>query len=162
MDRWEYLITKEYCLRHHIVEYFIKDYSTVIDVGTYKKTLNFSGTLYSIDPLKSLPNTYHGTIGEWYLEYGKIISNNNYAVVVLGLDIEGNQNELDTLITLILNSKLTVLEFASEFSNSVNQFHNIMHTAQKKIGHCIDIKFPHVDTPGFVPYNSRKIYTLIS
>ena len=39
MDRWEYLISKEYMIRHHICEYYLSDVDTVIDVGAYKKIL---------------------------------------------------------------------------------------------------------------------------
>lgn len=160
MNRWEYLTTKEFSIRHHIAEYFIKDCDMAIDVGSYKKTLNFSGNLYSIDPLKTIDDSFHGTISEWYaINYNNLT--NNYGVVCLGLDINGSQKEFEILYELIKKSKVTVIEFAIEYIESINQFKAIQETvSNKKISHKFDVEYPMIKTEGFKPFTKRRLIVL--
>jgi len=161
MDKWEYLITPEYSVRHRIAEYFVDSFDLVIDIGTYKKELNINSKLHSIDPLKTLPNTFHGTVFEWFKTYNEELIDTNYAVVILGCHIEGDDDEISTVINLIYNSKISVIEFPIDHQPSLNQFNTILFKSGKKIIHKIDFTFPLVGTPGFPElYNKRVLYTL--
>lgn len=161
MDRWEYLITPEYSIRHRVAEYFVENFDLVIDIGTYKKQLNINSKLHSIDPLKTLPNTFHGTVFEWFKKYNQELINTDYAVVILGCHIEGDDNEISTVIDLIYNSKISVVEFSINHYPGVDQFNTILLKSRKKIVHQIDFTFPSVGTPGFPElYNKRVLYTL--
>ena len=162
MNRWEYLTTKEFSIRHHITEYFIKDCDAVIDVGAYKKKLNTNGVLYTIDPLKTLEDSFHDSLYNWNIEYSEIFKYNNYAVVALGLDIEGDSNEIDTLIKLIQNSNVTIIEYATEYRNSINQYNYILKSLiNKKESTTIHISLPKIITDGFKPFYKRVIHVLI-
>lgn len=160
MDRWEYLVTKDYLVRHHIAEYFVRDSDAVVEIGTYKRKLNINKPLYSIDPLKTIEDSFHGTIYDWFNTNSNILENVDYAVVALGLDIEGSDLEMQSAINLIKNSKVSVIEFAINHQNSCQQFDIILENCGKKVSHKMEMRFPDVNTDGFPPFPNRNLFVL--
>lgn len=161
MDRWEYLVTKEYLLRHHIAEYFLSDVDFTIDVGAYKRTLYgaYPYNVIAIDPLKTMVDSYHGTVAEWFTEYSDIL-NDNYGVMALGLEIEGEEKEWNAFISLIEGSRIAILEHSIEHEPSIAQFNQIMSTTKKELITLMDIEFCNVQTSGFVPHKKRRLVVL--
>lgn len=161
MDRWEYLVTKEYKLRHHICEYFL-DHTLdfVIDVGAYKATIESNDWVIPIDPLKSMPDSYHGTIKEWVNEHSDLLNKENYGVMALGLEIEGEESEWNSFLNLIESCKTAIIEFSKDHQPSVQQAQYILDNTSKEIMMEIDIAFPNVETVGFKPHANRKLIIL--
>lgn len=162
MDRWEYLVTKEYMLRHHICEYYL-DHTLdfVIDIGAYKKTIKSNDWIIPIDPLKSIADSYHGTVAQWVGEHGDILKNHNYGVMALGLEIEGeDDSEWNSLLFLIEDSKTAIIEHSIEHEPSVYQFNTIMKTTYKRLTTLIDFEFCTVPTPGFINHTKRRLAVL--
>lgn len=162
MNRWEYLITEEFCIRHHIAEYFLQKCGVAIDVGSYKKKLNFTGQLFCIDPLKTISDGFHGSLYEWYKIYQSTITGTKYGVVCLGLDLEGSIKEFNTLCELISYSHISILEYPTEYSESVYQIKALKDIVTNKVvSHEFDIKYPQVKTEGFKPFAQRKMIILV-
>lgn len=161
MDRWEYLISKEYLLRHHIAEYFLSDVSFIIDVGAYKRTIGgaYPYNVIPIDPLKTMVDSYHGTVSAWVNEHGDLLDD-NFGVMALGLEIEGEKDEWDSFFKIVEESKITIIEHSIEHQPSVDQFELIMKNTKKTLVASIDMKFCHVDTPGFIPHSTRRLVVL--
>lgn len=160
MDRWEYLTTKEYGVRHHIAEYYMENMPVVIDVGTYRKKLNVSGQLNSIDPLKTLNGTFHGSVHEWYLLNKNFIDNAKFGLVILGLHIEGDSSEFDTVVMLAKKADVCVIEVPAGHDPSWVQFNNLLTNSGKRINTEMILLLPEVETPGFPPFSRRYIYVL--
>jgi hypothetical protein len=158
MDRWEYLVSKEYKLRHHICKYFLTDMDLTIDVGAYKYTIE-DLNIIPIDPLKSMGDSYHGTVYEWYKEYADML-NENFGVMALGLEIEGDKNEWNCFFDLIERSKIAIIEHSIEHEPSVIQFNKIINSTTKELVAIVEFEFRNVDTPGFVPHSKRKLVIL--
>jgi hypothetical protein len=157
MDRWEYLITKEYSVRHSIAEHYIDGLDEVIDIGTYKRKLNFSGRLHSIDLLKTFDDTFHGTAAEWKNIYFNQISE-RFGVVILGFHIEGGSSEIQAVIDLINRAEVAVIDIPMQHQPSVEQFKLVTDQLNKKYHTSINLLLPEMDTPGFPSYNVRNIY----
>lgn len=161
MDRWEYLVSKEYKLRHHICEYFLDhDLNFVIDIGAYKTTISSNDWVIPIDPLRSIPNSYHGSVAEWLSEHGDLLKDDNYGVMALGLEIEGDEKEWNAFYKIIDNSKIAIIEHSIEHHPSVYQFNKTMGLTSKKIITKIDFEFCDIHTSGFVPHKKRKLVVL--
>lgn len=161
MDRWEYLVSREYKIRHHIAEYYFYDVDSIIDIGAYKFTIGgaYPYNVIPIDPLKTMFDSYHGTVSQWLNEHGDILTN-NFGVMALGLEIEGGEDEWNAFKTLIGDSKIAILEHSIEHAPSVWQFEEIMKTTNKKLVTVIDFEFCSVPTPGFVNHTKRKMAIL--
>lgn len=162
MDRWEYLVTKEYMLRHHICEYYLDhNLDFVLDIGAYKNTIKSNDWIIPIDPLKTIPDSYHGTVAEWVNEHGDLLKNNNYGVMALGLEIEGeNESEWNAFSQLIEGAKTAIIEHSIEHMPSVWQFDEIMATTKKKLVTLVSFEFCNVPTPGFVNHSKRRLAVL--
>ena len=158
MDRWEYLVTKEYKLRHYISKYFLDDVDAIIDVGAYKTRIDWDNVI-AIDPLMTMDDSYHGTVSQWVKEpfYFKI---ENCGVMALGLEIEGDENEWNTFIALMEECKTAIIEFSKDHQPSVQQAQYILDNTSKEIKMEIDIAFPEVETAGFKPHANRKLIIL--
>ena len=158
MDRWEYLLTKEYRIRQHICEYFVGDLQYVLDVGVYKTTLYgaYPYGVVPIDPLKTMVDSYHGTVAEWLDEHGDLL-NVDYGVIGLGLDIEGGKKEFDAFFSLRQGAKIAIIEFSKDHQPSVEQANYILEHINKPIKMEMDIKFPDVESSGFKPHANRKL-----
>jgi hypothetical protein len=161
MDRWEYLVSKEYRLRHHICEYYL-DYNLnfIIDIGAYKNTLKSNDWIIPIDPLKSIPDSYHGSVAEWVNEHNDLLKDDNYGVMALGLEIEGDENQWNSFYSLIEGSKVAIIEHSIEHEPSVKQFNLVMETTSKKLVTLMDFEFCDMQTPGFVPHKKRRLAVL--
>lgn len=158
MDRWEYLVSKEYRLRHHICEYFLDNVDGVIDVGAYKYTLPWDNVV-AIDPLKTMEDSFHGTIREW-IEQPYYFDITNCGVMALGLEIEGGEDEWNAFSNIVEYSKIAIIEHSIDHSPSVYQFNKIMLSTNKKIITTIELEFCDMQTPGFVPHKKRKLTVL--
>ena len=159
MDRWEYLISKEYKIRHHICEYYFQDVDSIIDVGAYKYSIPWKNVI-AIDPLCSIDdNSFHGTVSQWLKEpfYGML---ENCGVMALGLEIEGDIDEWKSFISLIEASKIAIIEHSIEHEPSVKQFNEIMKITKKRLTSVINLEFCQVDTPCFIPHSKRKLIIL--
>jgi hypothetical protein len=150
VDRWEYLVTYPYTVRHRIAEFFVEPYNTVVDVGTYKIPLQVKPyqTLVSIDPLKTVPG-FHGSISEWEASN----TDSDYAVVVLGCAIEGNQQEWDALQKVVSNASLVVVEWASDYNSPFPSPSYLLH-GFTTIFHSQYV-LPNIKTSGFPVYSRR-------
>jgi hypothetical protein len=160
MDRWEYLINEPYTLRHHMAAYAMKNMPYVVDVGTYKVKCQVDGKLFCIDPLKTIDDSYHGTVKEWMIENYEQINNYNYGVIILGLQVDGDDGEFEAAINLIKNSKVTVLDVPTEHKPSVQQYNDIIAKCNKKIQVEANFIYPQLNTPGFSPFVNRNFYIL--
>lgn len=160
-DKWEYLITKEYKLRQHICEYFVSHLNLILDVGAYKTSLFHSGHpgIIPIDPLKTMVESYHGTVGDWVKEHGDLLYQ-DYAVIGLGLEIEGDEDEFYTFFNLVEGSKIAIIEFSKDHQPSVQQVSYILKHSSKSIKMEMDIQFPNVEVSGFKPHANRKLIIL--
>ena len=161
MDRWEYLVSKEYKLRHHICEYYL-DHTLdfVIDIGAYKASIKSNDWVIPIDPLKTITGSYHGTVKEWVSEHSDLLNNNNYGVMALGLEIEGDESEWNSFLTLVRGAKIVIIEHSIEHGPSILQFSEIIGTTDKKITTTMDFEFCDMQTPGFVPHTKRRLAIL--
>lgn len=162
MNRWEYLISKEYRLRHHICEYYL-DYTLefVIDIGAYKETISSNDWVIPIDPLKTIKDSYHGTVAQWANEHGDLLIKENYGVMALGLEIEGEDHkEWEAFSRIIDGAKVAIIEHSIEHAPSVQQFNMIMQTTNKRVTTLINFDFCDIDTPGFVPHTKRQLAVL--
>lgn len=146
VDRWEYLVTYPYTVRHSIAEYFVQGYDTVIDVGVYKHKI---GGAVCIDPLGTVDGFY-GTASQWLSEN---TLPDKYAVVLLGCAIEGDQQEWEAVRHIVGGASLLVLEWAIDYRSPFGDpsllmvgFNNIFHS---------QYVLPDMDTPGFPVYNKR-------
>jgi hypothetical protein len=156
MNRWEYLVSKEFQLRQYICEYYLDDVDYVFDIGAYKKTFSREGVI-ALDPLKTMPDSFHGTLSEWCL--GNDIPN-NFAVVVMGLHIEGDDVEMQTLINLIKKANVVLIEYPINHKPSVDQFDRILEECNLKSNTIVDLTFPDPQTEGYVPYLNRRLTVL--
>lgn len=160
MDRWEYLHTKSYSIRHHIAEYYLDDIDVVIDIGTYRKKIKTDKKLYCIDPLKTFEDTFHGSILDWYLAHSNELYNKKIATVILGLDIEGEEKEFDCVVDLIKKSSVVVIEFSKQHTLAQRQFDTILSRTGLVVENEINFKMPVVETLGHPPFQDRTLYTL--
>lgn len=156
MNRWEYLVTKEFQLRQYVCEYYFDDAEYIIDVGAYRKTFNRKNVI-AIDPLETMEDSFHGSLKQWY-DSNELPS--DYVVVVMGLHIEGDDEELNTLIDLIKKSKRAIIEYPIDHQPSVDQFNFIIQQTNFKCGTVVDFSFPEMETLGFKPFLNRKLTIL--
>ena len=161
MDRWEYLVSKEYKLRHHICEYYLDHgLDFVIDIGAYKSSIQSNDWVIPIDPLKTIPDSYHGTVKQWMNENSDLLDNKTYGVMALGLEIEGDEYEWDSFISLVEKSKVAIIEHSITHLPSVTQFNKVLENTNKRITTLIDFEFCDIQTAGFVPHAKRKLAIL--
>lgn len=160
MDRWEYLHTKTYAVRHHVAEYYLDDVDVVVDVGTYKRKLETVATLHCVDPLRTFPDTFHGTVSEWCAKHGGELDGKRVATVVLGLHVEGGEVEFGALVKLLKRSSVVVVEFPKQHRPSQEQFDRILVETGLVVGNEIVFKMRKVDTVGHPPFAERTLYTL--
>jgi hypothetical protein len=160
MDRWEYLISKEYMIRHHICEYYFGDVDTVIDVGAYKQSLINVKRVVQIDPLGSMPESFHGTVKEWCNKQGEFFDISECGVMALGLEIEGDDGEWNCFSSLVEQSKVAIIEHSVTHAPSVLQFNKILDTTEKRVTTMIDFEFCDMQTEGFIPHGKRKLAIL--
>jgi hypothetical protein len=146
VDRWEYLVTYPYTVRHQIAEHFVQDYDTVIDVGVYKHKID--GAI-CIDPLGTVDGFY-GTASQW-LAVNTLP--NRYAVILLGCAIEGDQQEWEAVRQIVSSSSLVVLEWATDYVSPFGD-PSLLMVGFNTIFHAQYV-LPDVDTPGFPVYNKR-------
>ena len=159
MKRWEYLISEQYKIRKIIASHYLSSCDNVIDVGSYGEHLIGidANKLHSIDPLMSIPDSFHGTFSEWLSRnqnlYGTI------GVAILGFDIEGD-GEYEELLSFLIGVDTIVLEYAMEFEPSVQQSKHLMSQIPHKVETVINLELPEVKTEGFPTYSKRKITIL--
>lgn len=160
MDRWEYLVSREYMIRHHICEYYFGDVATVIDVGAYKRSLNNVRSIVQIDPLATMPHSFHGTVKEWCDKQNGAFDIAECGVMALGLEIEGEGGEWSCFLDLIEQSKVAIIEHSVEHKPSVVQFNSIIDTTSKRVTSVIEFEFCSIETHGFASHPKRKLAVL--
>lgn len=159
MDRWEYLLTRQYKIRHYICEYYLKDVIGVIDVGAYKHTIDWDNVI-AIDPLGSMEKSYHGTVAEWVKE-PYFFNIEDCGVVALGLEIEGSdESEWNAFVSLAEKCKVLILEHSIDHIPSVEQVEMIMSLVNKQLITVMHFEICDVETPGFTPHNKRRLIVL--
>lgn len=156
MDRWEYLITEEYSVRHHIAEYYLRDLPFVIDIGAYKKSIKTKGRVAIIDPLCTISKSYHGTIKAWK-DANPIPDDQEFGIMFLGLEINGGMDEFYAVKDLFIRSKRAVIEYSVLHGPSCADFVNLTDLVQKEIKLDMDYKVGAVDTNGYPPHNQRRL-----
>lgn len=160
MDRWEYLVSEPYTLRHLIASYAVRSMPYVVDIGSYKIKPSVNGKLFCIDPLKTMVDSYHGTVKQWMDQNYYQIKDFTYGVVILGLDIEGGEEEFNAILDLIKNSSVTVLDVPIDHQPSVQQCDIILARCNKKVETEADFRYPELNLPGFPSFRNRKLYIL--
>jgi hypothetical protein len=161
MDRWEYLVSKEYMLRHHICEYFFgDDLDAVIDVGAYKNTIKTHNRLIAIDPLKSIPGAFHGSVQDWFEGGVGDLKLTNCGIMAMGLEIEGGESEWACFKAMVDSARVVIIEHSIEHVMSVLQANDILESTDKKVTVTINFEFCDLDLPGFVPHTKRRLIVL--
>lgn len=160
--KWEYLVSSEFEIRKVIACHYLRDCETIIDVGAFRKKLpiKHNATVYTIDPLKTINNSFHGTFSEWVDSDPYI--HGSVGMALLGFDFEDNQNEWDYLVRFLSKVDILVVECASEFGPSTNQLNRLI--MDLSFSFVREAKFvlnlPNVEVDGFPVYNLRTMIIL--
>jgi hypothetical protein len=151
MHRWEYLLTDAYACRFGLAEHFVSNFAEVVDVGTYRRTLNTKGKLWSIDPLNTV-NGFAGSVSEFVDKHFDSLG--NYALVSLGFALEGGEKEFKAFRKLADSASILVMDWAVGFQNiGVDP---LGYFVDRKQIFYSDMTFPPIETPGFPAYRHRK------
>jgi hypothetical protein len=160
--RWEYLVSPQFNIRKVIAVEYLKDCETIIDVGAFKKKLpiKHNATLYTIDPLETISEAFHGKFSDWIksepILYGKV------GVALLGFDFEGDDYEWEHLVSFLQNVDVIVLECATEFDSSMSQMNKLLldlHSIFAREAR-FQLDLPDIDIDGFPVFNLRTINIL--
>jgi len=158
MKRWEYLLSKEYEIRKVIAWHYLKECDVCIDIGAYGKPIPYLINIHSIDPLLTMEDSFHGTVGEWIDQIFPTVSG-TVGVALLGFDIEG-EGEYEKLLQLLKNVEVIVLECALEFEPSVQKTNDLLNNINHKVETVINIELPPIQEEGYPTYSKRKMYIL--
>lgn len=159
MKRWEYLVSEKFKIRKTIAAHYLSSHDNVIDVGSYGEHLigiDFN-KLHSIDPLRSIPDAFHGTFCEWLRKHKTL--NGTIGVCLLGFDIEGD-GEYEELLSFVKKSDTIVLEYPVEYEPAIHKSHDLMSKIPHKVETVINLELPEVQTEGFPTYSKRRIFIL--
>jgi hypothetical protein len=162
MLRWEYLISKEFKIRHHIAEYYINNSEYIIDIGTYRHKIATNKKVIYIDPLQTVSDSFCGTLSEWKKSFYKEVKDKEYSVVALGLHLEGDSSQIKDMIEICDGASVIVLEIASDFKPSLEQYNlirsKLIKNNRKKIICEMNITLSDIlNVDGFKPFVNRKI-----
>ena len=148
-DRWEYLVSVPYRVRHAIAEHFCSDLPTVIDIGAYRTPLRLPYVI-SVDPLGTIPTADHCTIAEWVSTHAARPA----GVVMLGIDLPDRSEEW-AVLELVEHAQVVVAEVSLDHVLGVELFDKI----RDRITPVVDISFDYgpVDSVGFVPHPRRRM-----
>lgn len=161
MEKWEYLVSQEYKLRHHICEYFLGgDLDAIIDVGAYKNTIKTDNKLIAIDPLKSILGAFHGSVQDWFNSDVGDLKLTNCGIMAMGLEIEGGESEWACFKAMVDSAKVVIIEHSIDHEPSVLQADAILETTDKRVTVAIHFAFCDLDLPGFVPHSKRRLIVL--
>ena len=158
MKRWEYLLSEEYEIRKVIAWHYLKNCDVCIDIGAYGKPIPYIKNIHSIDPLATMSDSFHGTIGQWIEEFLPKLSG-TVGVALLGFDIEGD-GEYEKLLNFLKNVDVIVLECALEFEPSVQKTNDLLKNINHKVESVINIELPPIQEEGYPPFSKRKMYIL--
>lgn len=150
-DRWEYLVSYPYTVRHRIAEHFVAEHKHVVDVGTYKLTLKPSPeqTVTCIDPLQTVEG-FDGSFSQWWEHHNTFTG---FALVILGCAIEGSRHEWDCVTQAAKQADMIVLEWATDYVSPFGD-PSLLMVGYNTLFHSRMV-FPHLGTPGFKEYNNR-------
>lgn len=156
---WDYLHTKQFLLRQKFLASFLNDSEFVLDVGCYPSTvgsyLNHNRYL-AVDPLYPIEND---NIRNCRLDELKFNMSCNYDLVLLGLDMPVSE----TLCEYCKCAKKIIIEYATCYSPSADNFNYIMGFTKKQIMYDFSMNFSNipvvVDTKKSHParYNRRVV-----
>jgi len=152
MNRWEYLLTPAYRLRHAIAAHLVADCQTVVDVGAYRLPLPVSQVLYSIDPLATIPDAHHCTVSEFWAHHGDLAG---FGLVMLGLDMTGGASEMHALRAMMDAASVTVLEWATSYGPSAGQAAWLM--AERTLDVDMTLRLPEVCCDGYPARRERRL-----
>lgn len=137
MIEWKYLWSEAFKSRSVLAAYFLRDCSTIIELGGYKTPISQfvskDKKVIVIDPRTDpidLDNTKHLQISfeSWHGELEQ-----PYGVVILGIELHMQNEGWHKLFNLIENSEIAVIEVPIEHCHSVDQFNIILQNTNKKI-----------------------------
>jgi len=151
MDRWEYLTTPVYQVRHAIAAHFVQKCAAVVDVGAYRVPLNVPGTLYSVDPLATIDGAHHCTVSEFWRRHNDL---RGFGLVVLGLDITGD-GEIETIRAMMNAASVTVLEWSATHPLGVQQAAYLMRDREPVV--TMALRLPTVRVAGFPVQGDRRL-----
>lgn len=151
VDRWEYLVRYPYTVRHHLAAYFVESAEQVVDVGTYKVCLPTDVKTHRIDPLDTCGG-FVGTVAEWWSAHADI---DGFALVVLGMAVEGSDAEALALLEMSQKAHTVVVEWATQYKNPLVE--PMALTGGKDIVASFKFDLPMVDSPGFPVFSQRMM-----
>lgn len=149
MNRWEYLVTPPYRVRHAIAEHFCADLPLVIDIGAYRTPLRLPYVI-SIDPLGTIDGAEHCTVGQWVAKH----TTRPAGVVLLGADLNG-PGELDAAAELVAAAKVAVIEAAVDHPLGIGQLQQL--SAGRPVVCDMTFTIAAVDADGYSPFPVRRL-----
>lgn len=159
---WPYLETEMFKTRYAVAAYLIRDCDEIIEIGGYKTPItNFLTHEYKkvtvmdrkIEPLQK-DKINHFPL--YYQEWDGKIEYENYAIVILGLELHMEEKDWTRLYKQINNSKKTIIETPIDYKHSLTQFDKIISNTNKKIDFSIQLDFDSKETK----FSRRKLHLL--
>ena len=167
MKEWKYLYSEAFKTRYVLASYFVKDYPLVIELGGYKTPI--SGFLEKtksivIDPRTEPLKTEFTTHIKDYFQNVNLDIKEDYAVVILGIELQMSVEQWKKVYSLLNNSKITVIEVPIEHIHSRNQLKMILDNTNLKIDLTIAMDLSNNNfgdmSDSAPPKCKRTIYTL--
>lgn len=153
MNRWEYLNTKPYRVRHAIAAHFVVGLQRVVEVGVFRVPSPIFGAV-GIDPLGVTPEAFHGSVAEW-------VKAHNWrpdGVVALGLDLNGESEEMNALVDLVANAEVSVVDAAVKHGIGMAQLRRLVDG--RHLIADMHLTLPKVDADGFPVYHERRLVVI--
>ena len=154
MNRWEYLVTPAYLVRHAIAAHFVKECPVVIDVGSYRVPLPVLQPLFSIDPLATIDGAHHCSVGEFWEHHNEL---RGFGLVILGLDIVG-RGEVAVLADMMDVASVTVLEWSASHRLGVQQASQLLRGREPVA--TMALQLPSVSAAGYPVQHDRRLAVL--
>jgi hypothetical protein len=155
VNRWEYLNTSPYRVRHVMAAHFMVGLSSVVEVGAFRVPCPIPGVV-AVDPLGVTPGAFHGSVAQWVDQHDW----RPEGVVALGLDLESGDadREFAALAELVDGARVSVLECAVEHANGRVQMGRLV--AGREVVADIGLSLPQVDVEGFRVYGQRRMVVI--
>jgi hypothetical protein len=150
VNRWVYLNAVVYRVRHAIAAHFMTGLHQVVEVGVFREPSPIAGVI-GVDPLGVTPGAFHGSIAEWVACHDW----RPEGVVALGLDLNGEPEEMDALVDLVANARVSVLETAVKHGIGMAQLNRLAEG--RELVADIHLTLPKVDAEGFPVYGERRL-----
>lgn len=162
--KWEYLHTEPFLSRYVLAGYYLRNCSTVIEVGGYKNCiaefLPDTTRVIAIDPLLDIRS--FSNVTELKISVSDFVNKEkDFGFVFLGLDIYSDK-AFDKVCEMILTAKISVIEFAYDFKKSNVIFERIVHKTgkQPKLNLLLDLSQNALKVGGYPPFY-RRFFTVL-